>query len=290
MTADRATDLWDGTRVTYMDAGAPDGSTVILLHGTPASRMEATGQLDAAARELGLRLVAPDRPGLGGSSFVPYRVADYPHLLARFADAIELDDFAVVGTSGGGRYACATACLLDDRVRHLVLVASTISPDLPAARSTWNKSDRTAYLLARRAPWLLRALVGSMARKLRRDPGAWRGLLPDLSAADERTLAGGEAQELMHGMLSEALCQGVGGVAHDYRLEATPWGLDLAAIKAPVDIWHGQDDTMVKPMAARILADTIPGARLHLVKQKGHFSLIIDEAVRYLSSTGAARG
>lgn len=289
MATDRVTELPDGTRVSYLDAGERDGSPVILIHGTPGSRTEATGPVDAAARALGLRLVAPDRPGLGGSSFVPYRVADYPHLLERFADAIGLDDFAVVGTSGGGRYACAAGCLLVDRVRRLVLVASTVSPDLAGARATWNRSDRTAYLLARRAPWLFRATVSSMARKLQRDPDAWRGLLPALSAVDERTLAGEEVQEWMRRMLAEVLRNGSRGLAHDYRLEASPWGLDLAAIRAPTDIWHGEDDTVVKPLAARMLADSIPSAGLQLVREKGHFSLIIDEAVRYLSTTGISR-
>lgn len=285
MLRDLVAVLSDGTRIAYVDAGVPDGSTVILLHGTPACRLEATGTLDAAARELNIRLVAPDRPGCGGSSFVSYRVVDYPVMLARFADAIGLDHFAVVGTSGGGRYACAAGCLLGDRVRHLVLAASTTSPDFPDARSTWNKSDRTAYLLARRAPWLFRALVGSIARKVRRDPDGWRGLLPDLSAADEHTLENEDASELMGRMLVETLRQGARGLAHDYRLEASPWGLDFAAINAPVDIWHGQEDTLVGPSAGRMLADAIPGARLHLVEGKGHFSLIIDEAVRYLSAT-----
>ncbi len=290
MATDRVTRLSDGTRISYLDAGASGGSTAILLQGTPGSRMEADGPLDAAARELGLRLVAPDRPGCGGSSFLPYRVVEYPRLLARFADAIGLQDFAVVGTSGGGGYACATACLLGDRVRQLTLVGSTVSADFPDARSTWNKGDRTAYLLARRAPWLFRSLVGGMARKLRRDPGGWRGLLPDLSAADESALAGEDAQALMHRLLAEALRQGPKGVAHDYGLEASPWGLDLAAIRSPADIWQGEDDTIVKPLASQMLADAIPGARLHLVKAQGHFSLIFDEALRYLSSAGTARG
>lgn len=288
MVRDLGAVLPDGSRVAYVDAGVPDGPTVILLHGTPACRLEATGPLDAAACELGIRLVAPDRPGCGGSSFVSYRLVDYPALLARFADAVGLGDFAVVGTSGGGRYACATACLLGDRVRHLVLVASTVSPDFPDARSTWNEGDRTAYLLARRVPWLFRALVASMGRRVRRHPDAWRGLLPGLSCADERALAGEDAQRLAREMLTEALRQGARGVAHDYRLEASPWGLDLAAISAPVDIWHGQDDTLVGPLAGQMLADAIPGARLHLVEGQGHFSLIIHEAVRYLQAAAGA--
>jgi pimeloyl-ACP methyl ester carboxylesterase len=281
---DLVAELSDGSRVTYLDGGVRDGSPVILLHGTPASRVMATGRLDDAARGLGLRLVAPDRPGLGGSSFVPYRVVDYPILLARFADAVGIDDFTVVGTSGGGRYACATGCLLGDRVQRVILVGSTVSPDLAGAKSTWNEGDRTAYLVARRAPWVFRALVATMARKLRRDPESWRGLLPELCPADQGTLGRGDARTLMPRMLGETLRQGSRGLAHDYRLEASPWGIDPAGIKAPVDIWHGQDDTMVKPAAAGLLAKAIPGATLHLVPGQGHFSLIIDEAARYLST------
>lgn len=290
MTRDLVAELSDGTRITYVDAGVPDGSPVILLHGTPASRLLATGPLDDAARELGLRLVAPDRPGLGGSSFLPYRVVDYPVSLARFADVIGLDDFTVVGTSGGGRYACATGCILGDRVRHVILVASTVSPDVADAQSTWNRGDRTAYLLARQAPWLFRGLIANMARKLRRDPDSWRGLLPDLCPADQRTLTRDDSQALMRRMLAEALRQGPRGVAHDYRLEASPWGSEPATITAPVDIWHGQDDTLAKPIAARLLANAIPSARLHLVQGKGHFSLIVDEAVRYLSTAEEGQG
>lgn len=285
MTRDLVAELSNGTRITYVEVGAPDGSPVILLHGTPASRLLATGPLEDAARGVGLRLVAPDRPGVGGSSFIPYRVVDYPSSLALFADVIGLDDFTVVGTSGGGRYACATGCLLGDRVRHVILVGSTVSPDIANAQSTWNKGDRTAYLLARRAPWLFRGFMAKMAHKLLRDPDSWRDLLPELSPADQRTLARDDSQALMRRMLTETMRQGPRGLAQDYRLEATPWGLNLAAIQAPVDIWHGQDDTLVKPVAARLLANAIPGARLHLVPGQGHFSLIVDEPTRYLSTT-----
>lgn len=283
MAKDLVAELSDGTAVSYVDAGVPDGPPVLLLHGTPASRLMATGPIEDAARELGLRLIAPDRPGLGGSSFFPYRVADYPSSLERLADALGITDFAVVGTSGGGRYAAAAGCLLGDRVRRVILVASTISPDLAGARSTWNTSDRTAYLIARRTPWAFRVLMSNLGRKLRKDPQAWQGMLPALCPADQSTFARQDARELMQRMLAEALRQGARGVAHDYRLEASPWGLDLGAITAPVDIWHGGDDTLVMPTAARLLADAVPGASLHLVPGLGHFSLILDEARRYLS-------
>ena len=78
--------------------------------------MQATGPLGAVAARLGLRIVAPDRPGCGGSSFAPYRVSDYPTIMASFADTLGIDEFGVVGTSVGGRYVRAHA------VRHWATV------------------------------------------------------------------------------------------------------------------------------------------------------------------------
>lgn len=86
--ADRAVTLSDGMDISYLDAGAPGGDVVLYFHGTPSSRMQAAGPVDAAAAQLGLRIIALDRPGCGGSSFARYRVADYPAIVARFADSL----------------------------------------------------------------------------------------------------------------------------------------------------------------------------------------------------------
>lgn len=92
--------------------------------------MQATGPLGAVAARLGLRIVAPDRPGCGGSSFAPYRVSDYPTIMASFADTLGIDEFGVVGTSVGGRYACACGSALGDRLRRVAVVASPAPSDV----------------------------------------------------------------------------------------------------------------------------------------------------------------
>ena len=117
MVTDREVTLSGGMVISYLDAGAPDGDVVFYFHGTPSSRMQAAGPVDAAAAQLGLRVIAPDRPGCGGSPFVRYRVADYPAIVVRFADSLGIGEFGVVGTSGGGRYALACASALADRLR-----------------------------------------------------------------------------------------------------------------------------------------------------------------------------
>jgi hypothetical protein len=60
--------LPDGDRISYVDLGPLTGRPVLYLHGTPGTRLMAAGLADAA-EELGLRVLAPDRPGCGGSTF-----------------------------------------------------------------------------------------------------------------------------------------------------------------------------------------------------------------------------
>jgi pimeloyl-ACP methyl ester carboxylesterase len=186
--ADRAVTLSDGMDISYLDAGAPGGDVVLCFHGTPSSRMQAAGPVDTAAAQLGLRIIAPDRPGCGGSSFVRYQVADYPAIVARFADCLGIGEFGVVGTSGGGRYALSCGSALADRVRRVAVVSSTAPSDLPGVRRTWGKQDRRLYTTAAKAPWMLWAWMARTARDLRRDPGRMLKLLPQMSPADERAV------------------------------------------------------------------------------------------------------
>ncbi len=282
MGLDHRAVLPDGRVVSYADVGPWDGRVVMYLHGTPGSRMQAGGPVSDAAVALGMRLVAPDRPGYGHSSFVPYRVVDYPAMLVGFADTLGIDRFGVVGTSGGGRYAYACAVSLPDRVTRVALVGSTAPANLPGVPETWSRADRRLYATARTSPRLLRVLLARTARRFRRDPGRMLGMFPDLSAADERAVARPDVQALVTSMTAEAFGQGSRAFVHDVRLEALPWADRLDPPGVPVDVWHGRDDTIVRHEQARILEGAIPGARLHVVDGEGHFSLVMQHSARYL--------
>jgi pimeloyl-ACP methyl ester carboxylesterase len=281
--------LPDGSRVSFAEAGDPAGQVVLYLHGTPGSRMQVVGPVDTAAGELGLRIVAPDRPGYGGSSFARYQVCDYPAMIARFADALGIGQFGVVGTSGGGRYAYACGLSLPDRVRRVSLVASTAPPDMPGVRETWSKADRRLYSMAAEAPWLLRVLMARTARKLRRDPELMMGMLRGLSEPDQVAVSRVEVQSLIRRMTAEAFHQGARGFVHDLRLEALPWGFTLQTLASPIDIWHGLDDTIVQCEQAGILASAVPGSQRHFIAGEGHFSLVMVNPARYLAPFGQSR-
>src|SRR4051812_21982958 len=109
-TASNATlRLRDGRTLGYATYGDPAGRPILLMHGYPDSRLTRHPD-DSLTASLGVRLIVPDRPGIGLSAFRPARsvlerVAD----IAALADGLSLERFAVLGWSAGGPYALACA-------------------------------------------------------------------------------------------------------------------------------------------------------------------------------------
>ena len=98
----------DGRTLHVYDAaadGADDRLAVFWHHGTP--NLGAPPEpLFAAAAEHGIRWVSHDRPGYGGSTPRPGRdVASVPADVSSIADALGIEQFAVMGHSGGCPYA-----------------------------------------------------------------------------------------------------------------------------------------------------------------------------------------
>ncbi len=263
--------LADGSEAGYAEAGDPDRYPVLHLHGTPGSRLEVRiPAARQAAEDLGIRLIGLDRPGMGLSTFRRFRIGEYPGMVGDFADALGLGQFAVTGVSGGGKYACACAWQLPDRITRVALVSSTCSFDLPGAKATVNKQDRLVYAVATWAPWLLRPMFAKFTRDARRDPTALFSALPALGPADQQILAREDFRRAFARDLAEAFRQGGRGLALDYTLEARPWGVPLGQIRVPTEIWHGDDDRLVLPQASWILAAALPAATTHFVPGAGH--------------------
>src|SRR3954463_4716799 len=86
--------LADGRRLCFAEYGAPDGAPVIYLHGTPGSRLQGVHAHDAALSR-DVRLICPDRPGYGGSTFRRSSMLDYVDDIVALADALSIDRFAL---------------------------------------------------------------------------------------------------------------------------------------------------------------------------------------------------
>jgi pimeloyl-ACP methyl ester carboxylesterase len=70
--------LPDGREVAYEEYGDPAGFPILSFHGGLSSRLDAAPAHDAA-RAARVRLVSPDRPGMGVSTYQPgRRLLDWP--------------------------------------------------------------------------------------------------------------------------------------------------------------------------------------------------------------------
>src|SRR5204862_12764 len=102
-----------------------------------------------------VRVVTPDRPGIGGSDPSPgRRVLDWADDVAALADRLELDRFAVLGHSGGGPFAAACAHRLPDRVSALGIACGFAPMDRPGAYEGVNPRMARALPGLRRTPWM----------------------------------------------------------------------------------------------------------------------------------------
>src|ERR671910_2718554 len=104
MVTETDLELGDGRTLHVYDTGTDDADgrlAVFWHHGTPNIGAPPEPLFPAAAR-LGIRWVAYDRPGYGGSTPRPGRdVASAASDAARVADALGVGRFAVMGHSGG---------------------------------------------------------------------------------------------------------------------------------------------------------------------------------------------
>jgi pimeloyl-ACP methyl ester carboxylesterase len=268
MAMKRDLQLSDGRRLVVHEAGnsgPSDELTLIWHHGSPQTGALLEPLLSwAATRDL--RLVSNARPSYGGSS--PSRgrdVASAAADAAQVADALEVDQFVVMGASGGGPHALACAALLPGRVIGAVCLASPApftesfdwyagmtSPDALRAAAA-GREARERYAATEEFDETSFTAMDWVALK-----GAWASLGRD---ADE---AGNDGSE---------------GVVDDDLAFVAPWGFDLAQIRVPVLLVQGGEDRVVPPSHADALLRSIPTSELWLRPRDGHISVLAACAV-----------
>lgn len=129
-------------RMAYVEAGPPDGETVLLLHGEPSWSFLYRHVIHVLA-DAGLRTVAPDLVGFGRSD-KPAKQADHSYArhvewVRAFAfDVLDLQDVTLVGQDWGGLIGLRLAAEHPDRFSRLV-AANTGLPtgDQPMPEVWW---------------------------------------------------------------------------------------------------------------------------------------------------------
>jgi pimeloyl-ACP methyl ester carboxylesterase len=203
------------------------------------------------------RLIAFDAPGTGESSLGRIRrMAGLADLAAAVLDAFEVSAADLLGYSFGGALAQELARRHPDRVRRVVLGATTFGlGGLPARPSVYIHMIQPArYHSQRYLDWVAPRIYGGQARVSGSKSGA--GVLAEARLARPPSTVGYLSQ-----------------LAAISGWTSLPW---LHTLEMPCLVLAGDDDPIIPLVNARILASRIPRATLHVVRGGGHLFLLDD--------------
>jgi pimeloyl-ACP methyl ester carboxylesterase len=266
----------DGRQLRVSQAGQPDGVPVLVLRGSPHSRLLFDRWVEDA-RSRGIRLIGYERPGYGGSTPNPGRtVASAAKDVAAIARELGLNRLLTWGASGGGPHALACAALLPDLVVATAVLAS-IAPyraeglDYFAGMGETNVASTRAALESREAH---EQIVEAEASEM-------LGATPETIAQAFRTLlcpadAAVLTTDFAHFVL-RSVHEGIGekrdGMMEDDIAHIAPWGFELSQIRIPVLLMHGAQDRMVPVSHGHWLASRIPKVEARFLPDDGHLTL-----------------
>lgn len=268
--------LPDGRTLMYAEYGAPEGKPVFYFHGLPGSRLEPVLLDGNDLVKADIRMIACDRPGMGGSDFQPGRgFSHWPADMLVLANRLGLGKFGLLGISGGGGYVSACARLIPDRLSSAVIVSGAGRMDSPEARAGLPFMARSIWGLAGRSFRLAVLLMDLTKPRTLGDPAKIRQQMVRTMPAMERTFFENPGRlEAFLASTVEATRQGVRGMAWETHLYARPWDFRLEEINFPVRILHGEADLNVPVAVARKVAAAIPGCQATFFPGEGHISIL----------------
>ena len=278
-------ELPDGRKLGYAQYGSLNGRAVFYLHGTPGARLEAAAY-DQKAKDIGARIIGVDRPGLGWSSPHPGRkMLDHPKDIEHLAGHLGLDEYGVLGMSGGGPYALACAASLPaSQLKAVAIGCGLGTPDMSRYGMRWQN-----YLGLR---WGYRYVPSLCGWWFKSDAGARLDLNDTQrlklmkqqfakSGAHEKDVEAFKEEDLLRLMLRTAReywGQGLDGVTQDGHVICTDWGFRVEDIRKdlPVRLWHGKLDVFVPPSHGEQVALRL-GSKAHLrLVDETHLTLFTD--------------
>ena len=269
--------LKSGRRLAYEEFGDPRGVPCFYFHGWPSSRVQAV-LMDKIGREMGMRIVSADRPGIGDSDFHPdRRLLDWPVAQEELAARLGWERFHVVGVSGGGPYALVSAFAMPER-----LLSASVVCGAPPLRQMGTRDLFWVYRAVLRVrnscPWLLGIIFKAGTVISRQSPSQipMRWLLAMLDREDRAVMREAATQQVIAEGYRQAVCHGVRPVMTDADVYLEEWGFDLAAITVPVHIWHGRKDRNIPVAYAEKIAALIPRSITHWYDDEGHYSICVN--------------
>ena len=253
-------------RIAYMDvapSGAPNGHTVVVLHGFNFAGFYFGGPIDALRKE-GFRVIVPDQIGFGRSSkpIIPYNFTDMARNTFAILQSLKIAKAMVVGHSMGGMLAARFASQYPDVVERVVmynpigLVDNRFDRRIDSVDEAYRRNLGATYQTVR----------AGLMRYVAHNPAAWNPQFESYARVRYAWTLGADWPRL-------AMVQAVS----QQMLTLDPVVNDWAHIKAPTLAFGGAEDVLPGSAALfqermKFLAAAVPNGRgkVLLIPGLGH--------------------
>lgn len=264
--------LSDGNRLCYAEYGDPNGIPVLMFHGNPGSRL-AWGAMPGSPFLPNVRIIAPDRPGYGFTSYKDNALARWPQDVEELLDHLWIPKAHVFAPSGGAPFALACAWKIPSRIRALGLFGA-VGPNHPDAVTGAMASLRLLWWIAGKLPALIRLQMRAFGWLARRDPLKLANMMRDLelSGTDKVVFDKPEIQKLFQRDFVEAYRQDGIGSAYDASIPGS-WPIPLEEVRTKTLIWHAERDHLVGSMPV-YLHHRLPNSTLSIIPDQGHLWIL----------------
>lgn len=258
--------LGDGRALAFRVYGDPDAKPVLYFHEGMGSSLLPPGA-ESLAHDLGIRVIAPERPGFGQSD--PHNDYSFDAVaedVVVLADRLGVRTAAVIAILSGVPSALQTAARLGDRARSVLICSGR-----PPRQTRERAGDNLLSVFRARMesnPWVVETLYGVL--RMRLSPGLVSRLIHRAvvhSPADQAFVAAHpEMIDFMTAYVTECLARTSRGPADEIRAFRRGRNLTAADVQAPITVWHGAEDRLAplpdllaylgdKPREVRVIED-----------------------------------
>ncbi|MHA2284101.1 MAG: alpha/beta hydrolase [Promethearchaeota archaeon] len=276
--------LEDGRKLGYAEYGVVSGKPIFYFHGHRSSRLEPK-IYDIEEIKNKIHLIAIDRPGFGLSDFdFSHSILSWSSDIIEFANSLNIDQFSVLGGSGGAPFALACAYKNPKRVINCGIV-SGLGP-IELGIEGMAKNNRRELELAQKHPnrlKLLFKLQAKLSKKfVKKDIDEiikmFRKKGKNLPEPDKRFFEDKEKLSIYIPLMVEPFRQGIMGPFHEAQLFVKSWGFKLNNISPEVKVylWHGDLDTSVPKKMAQSVCQEIPSCEAKFYADEAHLSTAVN--------------
>jgi len=263
--------LPDGRNLSFLEGGPEDGAPVLFFHGFGASK-QAIPHDTSTLFEKGVRLIAIDRPGTGGSSIKEnFTIQDFARDVDFLIQEKKYKTVSLFGWSAGGLYALSYAALFPEKIKNIALVSSAIPLNDKNASLFLPSNWKVVIFTNKYLPFFSKRFLRKQAQGFIQNPDKFfKALLSQMRGTDKKMAADPVLKIQLLKSATEGYAHEGMGIFYDTTALCKSVYSSLDTINVPVTIWQGAEDIIWTIKTSGYLKDNIKNSTLKIVKGAGH--------------------